>query len=306
MASEPAALLFPGQGAQAETMLDELASFHPFRGRYETLCAALGYDLLTEVRAGRVSVHANLPGSLMTVLASVVSLDLLRDDDAIWSSVVGVAGYSVGQWVALYAGGAISFEQLIRIVQRRAAVMDECAAMNPGSMVAVIGVAEAALDQCCARIRDRGLFVAIANVNAPGQYTLSAEKRAIDTVLEEVHALKPIKCVALQAAGPWHSALMTPAREALAAFLVHESFRATTIPTIDNVTGDFLPADVGSCTGRLADQVCQPVRWSRGVDTLIAHGAARLIEVGYGNMLTKFGFFINRNVRHLRFGTSLA
>ena len=306
MPSGPAALLFPGQGAQSETMLDPLASFEQFRGRYETVSAALGYDLLAEVRTGRASVHANLTGSLMTVLASAVSLDLLRDDDAIWPSVVGVAGYSVGQWVALYAAGAVSFEQLVRIVQRRAAVMDQCVVANPGSMIAVIGVAEPALERCCAQIRDCGLFVAIANYNAAGQYTLSAEKQAVAAVTEELRALKPIKCVELQAAGPWHSQLMMPAREALADFLEQETFRPTTIATIDNVTGDFLPADVGSCRNRLADQVSQPVRWSRGVETLVARGATRLIEVGYGNMLTKFGFFINRNMQHLRFCTSLA
>jgi [acyl-carrier-protein] S-malonyltransferase len=286
-------------------MLDELSLFERFRSRYETVCDALGYDLLAEVRAGTASVHANLTGSLMTVLASAVSLDLLRDDDAISSPVAGVAGYSVGQWVALYAAGAISFEQLVGIVQNRAVFMDQCAAANPGRMIAVIGIAETPLELCCSRIRDRGLFVAIANYNAAGQYTLSMESRAVATVMEEIQALKPIKWIELQAAGPWHSQLMMPAREALAGVLEHEVFRSTTIPAIDNVTGDFFPADVGSCRQRLADQVCQPVRWSRGVETLVARGATRCIEVGYGNMLTKFGFFINRNVQHLQFRSSL-
>jgi len=306
MPNPPTALLFPGQGAQSDTMLDELSRFEQFQAPYALASDTLGYDLLAELRKGTTSIHTNLVSSLMTVLASVVSLDILRQSDATAASVMGVAGYSVGQWVALYAARAISLVQLIRIVHRRAAMMDECAARNPGSMIAVIGIGESTLENCCAGIRSRGLFVAIANYNAVGQYTLSMETRAVSVVMQEVQALKPIKCIQLQAAGPWHSQMMSPAADALAEFLQGEAFRPTAIPTIDNTTGNFLPMEVDSCRRRLADQVSQPVRWSNGIETLVTQGAARFIEVGYGNMLTKFGFFINRNVQHMTFHTSLA
>jgi len=305
MASEPAALLFPGQGAQSETMLDALAAFDAFRPRYDVVCNALGLDLLDEARAGRASVHANLTGSVMTVLASAISLDLLRDAH-VDGPFAGTAGYSVGQWTALYAAGSISFEQLIRIVKRRAELMDACAAANPGSMLAVIGVAEAPLEALCGRIRDGGHFVAIANYNAVGQYSLSMAAGAEEIVMREVQALKPAKCIPLRTGGGWHSRLMTSARDGLLQLLESEELRAAAMPVVDNASGDFLPADIASGRERLADQVCQPVRWSGGVETLIARGAARCIEVGYGNMLSKFGFFINRKVRHLTFHTSLS
>jgi len=304
MPSPPAALLFPGQGAHSNVMLDDLSRFEQFRAPHELVSDALGYDLLAGLRNGSTPIQTNLASSLMTVLASVVSLEILRQSGAI--SVMGAAGYSVGQWVALYAAGAVSLEQLIRIVRRRAAMMDECATRNPGNMIAVIGIGEATLEECCAAIRSRGLFVAIANYNAVGQYTLSMEQRAESVVLQEVQALKPLKCVPLSAAGPWHSQLMRPAADALAAFLQEEAFRPAAIPVIDNTTGGFLPADLELCRRQLADQVSQPVRWSSGIQTLVTQGAARFIEVGYGNMLTKFGFFINRNVQHMTFHTSLA
>lgn len=288
------ALLFPGQGAQSEAMLDAIPS--------DLVNDTLGFDLLDEVRKGAKSIHANLVSSLMTVLASVVSLDLLRRAEV--GSVVGAAGYSVGQWVALYAAEAISLEQLIRIVQRRAAFMDDCAEKNPGGMIAVIGIGEAPLEECCAELRSRGMFVAIANYNAVGQYTLAAERRAIPAVMEEIQALKPIKCVQLQTAGPWHSELMKPAGEALAEFLQQETFNAAAMPVIDNTTGRFFDTKIDK--QRLADHVYQPVRWFSGIETLIHHGAEELIEVGFGNMLTKFGFFINRQVRHRTFYQSLA
>jgi [acyl-carrier-protein] S-malonyltransferase len=287
-------------------MLDELSRFEQYQAPSAVVSDTLGYDLLAGLRKGTTSIHTNLASSLMTVLASVVSLDLLRQTEATSASVMGAAGYSVGQWIALYAAGAISLEQLIRIVHRRAAMMDECAAKDPGSMIAVIGIGESILENCCAEIRSRGLFVAIANYNAVGQSTLSMEKRAVSVVMQEVQALKPLKCVLLNAAGPWHSQMMSPAADALAEFLQGEAFRPTAIPIIDNTTGGFLPTAVDSCRRRLADQVSQPVRWSHGIETLVTQGAARFIEVGSGNMLTKFGFFINRNVQHMTFHTSLA
>jgi [acyl-carrier-protein] S-malonyltransferase len=301
MSTDRTALLFPGQGAQSEIMFDGLRHLAAFRHRHATLSEILGCDLLGEILAGRTSIHANRAGSLMTVLASAVSLDLLRDDDAISGGVAGAAGYSVGQWTALYAGGSISFEQLVRIVERRASFMDRCVAQRPGAMIAVIGLSEAAVEDCCARTRDRGLLAAIANYNAPGQYTVSAEAHAVPTVIEDIRSLKPIKCIELQAAGPWHSQLMAPARDALADLLGQETFRILMIPAVDNVTGEFLPGEAGACRETLADQVCKPVRWSRGIETLIGSGVTRFIEVGYGNMLTRFGFFINRTVQHVTF-----
>jgi [acyl-carrier-protein] S-malonyltransferase len=299
MSTERTALLFPGQGAQSARMFDAVRSRPEFHNRCAVMKEILGYDVLAEVQAGRAAPRENLTGSMLTVLASTVSLDLLRNQNAIPGTIAGLAGYSVGQWTALYAAGAISFEQLIRIVERRASFMDRCTASTPGAMIAVIGVSETELEACCVRWRERDLFAAIANYNAPGQYTLSAEARAVSGVMEDVRALNPIKCLELQSAGPWHCRLMAPARDELLGFLRQETIGATAVPVIDNVTGDFLPGDAKSCLERLADQVCQPVRWARGIETLVRSGVTRFIEVGYGNVLTKFGFFINRTVQHV-------
>jgi [acyl-carrier-protein] S-malonyltransferase len=205
MPEDSAALLFPGQGSQAVTMLDELTGLEPFRRRYRSFTDVLGYDLLADLRAGRTSIHANLTGSLMILLANVISLDLLRQSGSLRGPIIGMAGYSVGQWVALHAAGAMTFEQLVRVVHRRATVMDDCAAANPGRMIAVIGVGEEDLENCCSQLRDRGVFAAIANYNAVGQFTLSVRKEAVPEVMQEVQSLKPMKAIELQAAGPCHS-----------------------------------------------------------------------------------------------------
>ncbi|MGH7485472.1 MAG: ACP S-malonyltransferase [bacterium] len=297
MPDDVVALLFPGQGSQDEKMLDDLANLEPFRTRYAAMQRTIGFDLL----AGSIDIHSNVTGSLVIVLAGVVSLDLWRRSNASPAAIAGMAGYSMGQWIALYAAGAVEFDQLVRIVHRRAMLMDECASANPGRMIAVIGVSETALETFCAGMRDRGFFVAIANYNAAGQYTLSMEMRAATIVAEGLQTLKPMKTIALQTAGPWHSELMRSAGEAFAQFLESEDLRLPRTPTIDNVTGDFFSADVASYRKSLADHLFSPVRWSRGIDTLVSRGATRFIEVGHGNMLTKFGFFINRNVQHVSF-----
>ena len=299
MPHDASALLFPGQGSQTDTMLDGLASLDPFQRRYALMTDVLGQDLLEELHAGRTSIHANVTGSLLIILASAVSLDLLKHQQAIGGPIMGLAGYSVGQWVALYAASAITFEQLVRIVHRRASLMDDCAAANPGGMIAVIGVGEDLLHRFCADMRKRGDFAAIANYNALGQYSISVEKGAMTAAMEELQTLKPMKTIELQAAGPWHSELMRPASDEFGRFLEAEEFRAPEVPTIDNVTGDFLPMNTASWRKTLAEHISRPVRWSQGVEALIARGAVRCIETGYGNMLSKFGFFINRDVQHI-------
>jgi [acyl-carrier-protein] S-malonyltransferase len=99
---------------------------------------------------------------------------------------------------------------------------------------------------------------------------------------------------------------MRPAGEAFAAFLLNEDFQVLGTAAIDNVTGNLFPSDAAPCRQTLAEHLFRPVRWSQGIQTLIAHGAGRFIEVGHGNMLTKFGFFINRNVQHLSFRSLFA
>jgi len=294
------AILFPGQGAHNISMLEPLRQHKSFLMQYEIICNCLGFDPLARIGAGEVDlINTNAVSSLLTVLASVIAFDEWKKEnlEPRW-----IAGYSVGQLTALYASGSIPYNRLIEIVAIRASMMDECALKFPGSMMAVIGISPAPLEKFCSELRSRGLPIYISNFNCYGQYTLAGTQLAIKISLSEILALSPKKVILLPIAGAWHSPLMDQASQELHAYIADIHFDSLKIPVIDNVSGEFLPIDSQNLKERLSKQVNHAVLWEAGIRNILKRGCSRFIEIGYGNVLTKFGFFIERSsIDHLSF-----
>lgn len=296
MSSADRALLFPGQGAQAPEMLAPFAAAPRFSERAAAVAEALGEDTLARLEAGDAAfLERNAVSSLLTVLASRLALDLAGPSLA---TPVGLAGYSVGQWTALHAAGGLGFTELVRVVHRRAELMDASVARQPGGMIGVIGLGQAEVEEVCAAVREQGLGLWIANDNCVGQLSLAGEPAALDAALEELGTRAPKRLLRLPVAGPWHCELMRGAAEPFRTFLDEIDLRAPRSPVVDNVTGEFLPEDPAALRDQLALHLYRPVRWQTGIRSLIAAGARELVEVGYGDLLTRFGFFIDRTVRH--------
>lgn len=289
------AWVFPGQGAHGPSMLDYFRDVLGFDLDYARLCDRLGYDPLASSRP----LCGNAESSLLTVLASVLALRKIRAQHPHFLPMA-FAGYSVGQWTALYAAGIIPVEQLFDLVFRRAELMDACLAeWQPSGMLAVIGVREADVREVCTIITQRGFLLEITNENAPGQFTLGGTLAALNEA-ETLFALKhPKRMIRLPVAGAWHSSWMQPAVVGIKSMLSQETFLPASCPIIDNTTGGWLPTVPAELVDALARQVAAPVKWSDGIRTLEAHGVRHVIEVGYGDVLTKFGFFISRAVRHV-------
>lgn len=296
------ALVFPGQGAQSVGMLEPFRGAPRFDERLRKVCEWLGFDPLAAATSDPTVLNRNAVSSLLTVLASLSALEVLRS--ARPTSPVACAGYSVGQWTALHAAGRLAEDDLFRVVAGRARLMDACLSpSSPSGMLAVIGVREADLEAVCAELRDDeatrvGAPLTIANYNAPGQFTLAGSEVALARAEVALAALHPKRVVRLGVAGAWHGPEMAPAVHGLAASLAELPLAPGAVPVIDNVTGAFLPDDPDACRAALARQVAAPVRWMDGVRTLIAHGATCLLEVGFGDVLTRFGFFVDRSVSH--------
>lgn len=294
------ALLFPGQGAHNASMLDAVRNHLSFNERYGFICETLKFDPLSRIATGEAElINANLVSSLLTVLASVIAHEeWLKSNPA----PTALAGYSIGQWTALYASNALTFETLIRAVENRALLMDECSRKIPGSMMAVIGVAPAALSALCDSLRQEGCNIEISNFNCYGQYSLAGTSGSIERAMERIGELKPKKAVKLPTSGAWHCSLLNDAASKFERFLQDYPVNDLAIPVIDNVTGRFLPTAASELKQRLAIQINHPVQWETGMKTLISHGCNKFVEVGFGNTLTKFGFFIDRSsVQHLAF-----
>lgn len=292
--SDPVALVFPGQGAQGTGMLDPVSHAPGFAERVEHMVDLLGFDPVASDDPN--GLNENAVSSLLTVVASQSALALWRA--ASDRPIEGVAGYSVGQWTALNAAGVIDEASTRTLVFERARLMDAALSQAPATgMLAVIGIKAETLSCLCADVSTPSDTVAISNENAPGQVTLSGTLAALDAAEAAIRAAhKPKRLVRLPVAGAWHGPFMTPAVAPLTARLDRLSLAPPVCPVIDNVTGDFL--EVPLDRARLAAQVAAPVKWMQGVRALIEAGATEMIEVGYGDVLTRFGFFINRRVRH--------
>lgn len=299
-AGEPLALLFPGQGAHDVKMLDRVRDLPAFAARYQLVCDALGSAPLDEIAAGHADyLNQNRVTALLTLLVSSLSLDVYREKTG--RNADFVSGYSVGQWTALYAAGVLPFEQLVQVVAKRSQLMDACFADVPGAMLAVIGLKAEVLENLCDGLRAKSHRVWVSNYNCVGQYTLAGTGEAIAHAESALVDLKPKKVARVPVSGAWHTPLLAAAHAGFKSHLAGVTLGATTVPVVDNVTGGWLPAERPALDEQLARHLDHPVLWEQGIKALLAKGAKRFVEIGYGNVLTKFGFFIDRSVEHQAF-----
>jgi len=292
---ERLAVLFPGQGSQKAEMFLGLRDHAAFRHRYAIVCHHAQCDLLKRIEAGDEAVlDENINSSLATLLVSSISYDIFIEREERKPDFV--AGYSVGQWAALWAAGMIDFEQLASIVATRGRLMNACVGAGTSGMTAIIGIRESELERVLGKLREEGHAVYLSNDNCPGQYSISGTLSALGAAETELAPLRPRKMVRLPVSGAWHCALLDRATVQFGDILREVDFRPAGLPVIDNVTGDFLPAGETELKEALARQISRPVRWQGGIRRLIGDGTTRFVEVGFDNMLSKFLFFIDRDV----------
>lgn len=288
------ALMFAGQGAQAVGMGRDLAEQFPVaRQWFERANAVLGYDLAAVCFGGpeaelTKTEHAQ-PGIF---LVGWVAYQLLKE------RVPGLrfeaaAGLSLGEFTALTAAGAMSFEEGLRVVRERGRFMQEACEATRGAMAALIGLDETATRQVCA---ESG--VELANLNCPGQIVISGAAERMQAACDLAKARGAKRALPLPVAGAYHSALMASAQPKLRAVLAGITLAAPTVPVISNVTAQphGTPAEIAA---RLVEQVTSSVRWEESIRSLLAQGFTRFIELGPGTALTGFLKRIDKNAQAL-------
>ena len=192
-----------------------------------------------------------------------------------------VAGHSLGEFSALVAAGALSFEDGLRLVSLRAQAMQECCEMQPGAMAAIIGLPDARIEEVCAGIPG----VVPANYNSPGQVVISGEEAAVDKACEILKADGAKRALRLPVSGAFHSPLMEPAREKLARAIEATPFQAPRCPVYQNVTA--APTeDPAVIRENCLKQLTSPVKWTQSVINMAADGATEFVELGPGTVLT--------------------
>lgn len=293
MQSDKQAVCFPGQGAHNAEMLSKYTSMPDFASRYAVVCDVLGFSPLEKIAKDPASVNSNSISSLLTVLASCLAFSRYRESG---QPTDFLSGYSVGQYTALHFSGCFEYDQLVKIVATRAQLMDRCFSDKKGSMIAIAGIPQEKIEALLEELHDEGFQIWISNYNCFGQYSLAGEKEAIDETLKRAEKLEPKRLVELPVGGAWHSPLLNQARDDFQNFLKELNWRNTSIPVINNVSGDFMPGSIDAIKAELVKHLSHPVRWEHGIRTLISSGCKTFTEVGYGNVLTKFGFFIDRGL----------
>jgi len=293
------ALLFAGQGSQSVGMGRDLCErFGSCREAFARGNEILGRDLQSICFDGPEDTLTQTdnaqPGILLT---SLVCLEALRSQVPSLT-FSAAAGLSLGEFTALTAANALSFEDGLGLIQQRGRFMQEACNTTSGSMASIIGMDDTALVEVC-----RQADVDIANLNCPGQTVISGEKDRIAKAVELAKARGARRALPLQVAGAYHSRLMQPAQDRLASVLGGVTMREPSVTVVHNVTAR--PATgVEEIKKLLVQQVTSSVRWAECMQWLIAQGYTRFIELGPGKVLSGLMKRINRDVEMLNVADS--
>jgi [acyl-carrier-protein] S-malonyltransferase len=290
------AFLFPGQGAQYVGMGAALASSLPAaKALLDQASAVLGYDLLGVCTNGPAEkLNATDVSQPAIFVASLAALESLKQSEpAAADDVVATAGLSLGEYTALVFAGAMSFADGLAVVRERGRAMQAAAVATPSGMVSALLLDPPKVEEVVEEASAAGR-IWIANYLCPGNTVLSGEIAAIDAAEKLIEA-KGGKPVRLPVAGAFHTDLMKPADQELAAALTKAQIRSPKTPVWSNVDAQS-HSDPGEIRSLLVRQVLNPVRWEETMRNLLAAGVERFYEIGPGKVLAGLLKRINRKL----------
>lgn len=192
-----------------------------------------------------------------------------------------VAGHSLGEFSALVANGTLNFEDGLKLVSQRALAMQKACEIQPSTMAAVLGLEDEVVEKICAEVEG---IVVPANYNCPGQLVISGEVDAVNIACEKMKEAGARRALLLPVGGAFHSPLMEPAREELAAAIESTEFKIPTCPIYQNVTTTAV-SDAEEIKKNLILQLTAPVKWTQSVQQMVKDGATSFVEVGPGKVL---------------------
>lgn len=283
--------IFPGQGAQAEGMGKELYETNALaRELYEQANQILGWRIsdvmFTGTKEDLTQTKVTQPAVFLeSIVRAKVAADNFRPD--------AVAGHSLGEFTALCAAGALSFEEALTLVSKRAFAMQKACELVDSTMAAVLGMEDAIVEQICDSIQDE--IVVAANYNSPGQLVISGSRKGIEMAVEKLSAAGAKRVVVLQVGGAFHSPLMQPAQDELEEAISAARFSQPICPVYQNVCA--LPVtNPEEIRQNLIAQLTAPVRWTKTIENMVADGITTFVEVGAGAVLRGMVRKINKDV----------
>jgi len=273
------AYVFPGQGAQFVGMGKDLYDNYPeAKIMFDRANTVLGFSITDAMFTGTEEdlkqTKVTQPAIFLhsTILAEVMATNFIPDM---------VAGHSLGEFSALVASKALSFEDGLKLVAARASAMQKACEANPSTMAAVLGMEDEQVEHICENIE---AVVVAANYNCPGQLVISGSHEGIDEAIEKLTAAGARRAIKLNVGGAFHSPLMEPAKAELEAAIADTTIKAPICPIYQNVTGKPTnePEEIKQ---NLIAQLTAPVRWTQTMKNMLADGAKSFTEVGPGRVL---------------------
>ncbi len=273
------AYIFPGQGAQFTGMGKELYdSNEKVKSLFDQANQILGFRITDTMFTGTADELKQTNVTQPAIFIHSVAAALAGNDFA----PDMVAGHSLGEFSSLVANKALSFEDALKLVAKRAQAMQRACEINPSTMAAVLGLDDNKVEEICASIKEE--IVVPANYNCPGQLVISGSMKGIGIAIEKLKAAGAKRALPLQVGGAFHSPLMEPAREELAKAIESTHFSIPICPVYQNVNA--LPSkDVSVIKKNLIDQLTSPVRWTQCVQNMVKDGGNIFIECGPGKVL---------------------
>lgn len=291
------AFLFPGQGAQSVGMGKDIAEAYPSCGElFDKANDIVGYDLREICFNGpEEKLNATTVSQPAIFVLSAAILDIVREKHPEIKPDI-TAGLSLGEYSALYAAGAMSFEDGVRLVQKRGNAMQAAADATSGAMVTVLGLDEEKTLELCKEAAGDGML-GPANFNCPGQIVLSGDVDACQRAADLAEKYGAMKAVVLKVAGAFHTSMMQPAADALKEALDNCDIAANPdVKVIANINTEYYNDATGIRQG-LVRQLVEPLLWQKCMEKLLAEGVENFYEIGPGRVLTGLMRRINRKTK---------
>jgi len=290
------AFIFPGQGAQTVGMGKELFDRYESAKRlFEEADDALGYSISKmcfEGPADDLKLTANTQPAILTV--SVIAAKILEENGVV-PEVAG--GHSLGEYSALVSAGVLDFADAVRLVHHRGQYMQEAVPVGEGAMAAVLGLERDVIVKICEEASKLSPVQAV-NFNCPGQTVIAGATTGVEAAVKALSEAGAKKSVILPVSAPFHSTLMKPAAEKLAAELDKVTIRDAKFPVVSNYTGE-LETKADEIKENLVKQADHPVKWEDCVAAMTAFGATHFIEAGPGKTLCGFNKRIDRTLKNM-------